>query len=132
MIKSKKVRILLLVIVALIVLALGLLGYLYNQGSVEHYQPPKAETQPPEKQVMNDLSTLAQAVEAYYGANLNYPQRLEELQPDFISNLPAEPATGKAYVYETDGSSKYRVSVPDPKALNLTELYIENGKLSKR
>jgi hypothetical protein len=84
------------------------------------------------EQAVMDLETLSKAVEAYYSANLNYPQRIEELQSDFVSKVPIEPTTGKAYVYETDGSSKYRVSVPDPKALSLTELFIENGKLTKR
>lgn len=130
--KSKKLRIVLFVLVVVIVVVVGALAYLYTQGSVEHYAPPTAEAQVPEQQVLSDLSTLSQAIEAYYGANLKYPQHLDELQPDFIAKLPVEPVTAKQYGYETDGISRYRISVSNPGVFNLKELYVENGKLVKQ
>jgi hypothetical protein len=122
-----------LLFIAAVVLAIGaIIFYFYQQGSVEHYVPPKEKTVPSEAQVLADLTTLSKAVEAYYSMNLKYPERLEDLQPDFVSQLPVEPMTGKKYGYVTDGTSKYRITVPNPGDYNLKVLANENGKTIKQ
>ncbi|MGD0038142.1 MAG: hypothetical protein ABSC53_12725, partial [Bacteroidota bacterium] len=97
-----------------------------------HYVPPKEKIIPSEAQVLVDLTTLSKAVEAYYSMNLKYPERLEDLQPDFVSKLPVEPITGKKYGYETNGTSQYRITVPNPGDFNFRVLANENGKIIKQ
>ncbi len=130
--KFKKLKFLLLFIVVIIVAIGGLLVYLYQQGGVKNYVPPVSKADSPRTQVLSDLSTLSQTIEAYYAINLKYPDKLDELQPDFITKLPLEPVTGKNYVYETDGISMYRIVVSNPKIFDFKELALENGKIIKQ
>jgi hypothetical protein len=127
--KSKKLKITLYVIVIVILGLLGVIFYYYQQGGVQNYVPPEATHASSKTQVVNDLTTLAHAIDAYYAMNLQYPDSLIQLQPDFVQKLPIEPGSGKMYIYKTDGSSKYTIGVPDPHLYQLKEFAIENGKV---
>jgi hypothetical protein len=130
--KSKKLRI---VIYGIVIIILGLLVvvfYYYRQGGVQNYVPPEASHTSSKVQVINDLTTLAHAVDAYYAMNLQYPNSLIQLQPDFVQKLPFEPVSGKMYIYKTDGSSKYTIGIPDPTLYQLKEFAIENGKVIEK
>ena len=116
-----------LIILGLIVLAIaGVAFYYYQQGGVEHYVPPAEKSVSLEAQAMKDLTTLSKAIEAYNSMNLKFPDRLEDLQPDFVSKVPVDPATRKPYFYQTDGTSKYRIAVRDPSAYGKKVITIEN------
>ena len=128
--KHKKLKIFVVVAAAVLVVIAGIIFYLYQQGGKEHYVPPVTKQETPVGQALADLETLSKAVEAYNSLNLKYPERLDELQPDFVAEVPADPATGRAYIYTTEGGSKYKISVPDPSAYNQKVLTIENGKLT--
>ncbi len=130
--KFRKLKFLLVFIAFVIVIIAGVFTYLYQQGSVENYVPPAARADSPRTQALSDLSTLSQAVEAYYAINLKYPEKLDELQPDFITKLPLEPVTGENYTYETDGTSMYRITVSNPNIFDFKELMVENGKIIKK
>lgn len=113
--------------IALVIAAIIL--YFYSQGSVENYKPPKTNAEPPKTQVMNDLMALSRAIDAYYSMNLQYPDSLSQLQPDFLSQIPSEPVTGKMYSYQTNKTSQYTITVSDPSIYELKELHVENGKI---
>ncbi len=130
--KSRKSKILLLCLAAIFLVIVAIIFYYYQQGSVEHYVPPQVQEGPSEAQVLSDMTALSKAIEAYYGLNLKYPDRLEDLQPDFVSKIPVEHLTGKSYGYETDGSSRYRITVPNPGDYKLKLFANENGKIIKQ
>jgi hypothetical protein len=127
--KSKKLKITLYVVAALILILLSVVLYYYQQGGVSNYVPPEAVKTNSKAQVVADLTTLAHAVDAYYAMNLQYPESLAQLQPDFVQKVPVEPGSGKMYTYKTDGSSKYTIGVSDPTMYQLKEFIVENGKL---
>ncbi len=127
--KLTKPKIALLAVACLLAVVAAVVLYYYSQGSREHYVPPVAEALPVEAQALNDLTTLLKAMEAYYSVNLKYPDKLEDLQPDFIAKLPADPTSTKPYKYETDGSSGYKISVGYPASLHLKVLAVDNGKI---
>jgi len=129
--KHRKLKIFLIVAASVLVVIAGITFYFYQQGGKEHYVPPVAKHETPVEQAITDLETLSKAIEAYNSLNLKYPERLDELQPDFVTKVPVDPATGKAYTYLTEGASKYKISVPNPAAYNQKVLAIENGKLTK-
>ncbi len=129
--KFTKGRIFLTVIAIIILVLAGVMFYFYSQGSAEHYVPPVADEVAPDSSAIDDLTALSKAVEAYNGMNLKYPDRLDELVPDFIAKLPVVPGSGNAYSYKTDGTSNYSVEVADPSPFKLKKLMIENGKLVK-
>ena len=83
-------------------------------------------------QVLNDLTVLSQAVEAYYAKNLRYPEKLEQLRPEFIDKIPLEPGTEKSFIYESDELDRYRITVSDPPRYGFKELFIENGKIIQK
>ena len=65
---------------------------------------------------------------------MEYPQKLELLQPEFLDRAAYDPLSGKPYLYtlsETEGSGSYRISVPDPTLYKAKEFYIEGGRLVK-
>lgn len=126
---SGKFKLLLTIIVLLIIVIGGYLVYLYQKGSVEHYHPPVIKASSAKAQVLSDLTALSQAVEGYHAKNLRYPERLEQLEPEFMDRIPLEPVTGKTYIYESDGFNKYRIGVFDPAVHGFKELYVENGKI---
>ncbi len=119
----------------LLVIALVLIGYfafLYWKGGESNYQPPKQTYASEREQAISDLQNLSKAVEAYFVMNMEYPKSLELLQPAFLDHVSTDPLSGKPYVYtlsDTNGTARYRISVPDPKLYNAKELSIENGKL---
>ena len=120
--------ILLLVVIAVAVYVF----YLYQQGGTEHYRPPEEKAASPRAQALGDMKALSQAVEAYYAKNLQYPDRLEQLKPDFIGEIPLEPGTKKPFVYESDTQERYRIAVSDPSRYGLKELFIENGDIVQK
>jgi hypothetical protein len=129
---------LLLLSLILIVITAALIGYvsvLYWRGGSGNYKPPQQSYASPQERVQSDLQNLSQAVEAYFIKNMEYPQKLELLQPEFLDRVVLEPLSGKTYLYtlyETGGTSRYRISVPDPKLYNAKELYIEDGKFFQK
>ena len=122
----------------LMVIAVALVGYvslLYWRGDVRNYEPPKQPAASPQERVQADLQNLSRAVEAYFIKNMEYPRNLESLQPEFIERVGNDPVSGRAYLYtlsESDGASRYRISVPVPGLYNAKELYIENGTLFQK
>jgi len=128
----------LVLICILIVITLAVAGYvsfLYWKGGVSNYEPPKQPSVSPQERAQADLQNLSRAVEAYFIKNMEYPKKLELLMPEFIDRAANDPLSGKPYQYtldETKGTSRYRISVPDPKLYNAKELYIEGGTLVQK
>jgi len=114
--------------------------YLYQQGGTENYNPPAQKAEDPKTRILSDLNVLSEAVDAYYVKNMRYPDKLEQLMPEFIDKIPLETGTEKSFVYETggqtsgesDGSDRYRITVSDPSRYGLKELFIENGKIIQK
>lgn len=48
----------------------------------------------------NDVKTIQQQLEAYYNDNNHYPGDTATLVPDYMEEVPTDPNTGNAYVYE--------------------------------
>ena len=96
---------------------------------MEQYCPPMTEAESPRVQVLSDLVALSQAIDAYYAKNLRYPEKLEQLQPEFIDKIPLEPKTGKPFTYESDGKDQYQIGVFDPASYGFKELFVKNGKV---
>lgn len=111
--------------------AAGYLIYLYTQGGEDQYNPPTETSRPPLEETICNLTAISSAVEAYYVKNMEYPEKLELLVPEFLSLLPVTPEKRQAYYYETDGVHRYRISDPDVQRYQLKELYIENGTLTQ-
>lgn len=129
--KLTKFRVFLIILAVFIIGVASVALYFYQQGSKEHFVPPSAKSESPIEQALADLETISKSLDAYNSMNLKYPERLEELQPDFITKIPTDPATGKAYIYQSDGAAKYSVSVPDPSLYNHKIMASENGKITK-
>lgn len=106
--------------------------YLYQRGGSENYRPPALRADSAKERALNDLTVLSQAVEAYYAKNLKYPEKIGQLQPEFSARIPAEPVSGKPYVYESDGQRQYRITVFDPTPYGLKDLLVENGKIVQK
>ena len=124
-----KLKIILAIILFVALIIAGYLFYLYQKGSVENYRPPVTKAESPKAQVLNDLTALSQAIDAYHAKNLRYPERLEQLQPEFIDKIPLEPKTGKPFIYESDGKDQYQIGISDPVSYGLKELFVKNGKI---
>ena len=129
---------LLLLFYILIVITVAVIGYvsvLHWKGGVSNYKPPQQPSVSPQEMAKSDLQNLSRAVEAYFIKNMEYPQKLELLMPEFIDRVGYDPLSGKTYQYsldETAGTSRYRISVPDPKLYNAKEFYIEDGMLFQK
>lgn len=132
MFSSRKWKIVLGIVLFVIVVIAGYFIYLYQKGGVEHYRPPATKVGSPRAQVLSDLDALSQAIDAYYAKNLSYPEKLEQLQPEFLDKIPLEPKTGKPFLYDSDGKDRYRMSVSDPASLGFKDLYVENGKIYQK
>ena len=124
-----KLKIILGIILFIVLIIAGYLIYLYQKGGVENYRPPVTKAESPKAQVLNDLTALSQAVDAYHAKNLRYPERLEQLQPEFIDKIPLEPKTGKPFIYESDGKDQYQIGISNPASYGLKELFVKNGKI---
>ena len=133
--RKKKVLLLTYILIVITVALIGYVAVLYWRGGVSNYEPPKQTYATSRERVQSDLQNLSQAVEAYFVINMEYPRKLELLQPAFLDHISNDPLSGKAFLYtlyDTEGASRYRISVPDPKLYNVKELYVENGKLFQK
>jgi hypothetical protein len=124
---------LLLGIILLVMIAIAVyFFYLYQQGGTQYYNPPVQKKDDPKMQVLSDMTVLSQTVEAYYAKNLRYPDKLEQLKPEFIDKIPLESGTEKSFIYESDALDRYRITVSDPSRYGFKELFIENGKIIQK
>jgi hypothetical protein len=133
--RKNKLLLLFYILIAITVAVIGYVSVLYWKGGVSNYAPPKQPAVSPQEKAKADLQNLSRAVEAYFIKNLEYPQKLELLMPEFIDRVRNDPLSGKPYQYsldETKGASRYRISVPDPKLYNAKEFYIEDGMLLQK
>jgi len=127
-----KLRPLLAVILLAMIVIAGYVLYLYQKGGIEYYKPPVTKADSREMQVLSVMTALSQAVEAYYAKNLRYPEKLEQLKPEFIDKIPLEPGTEKFFIYESDELDRYRITVSDPLRHGFKELFIENGEIIQK
>jgi hypothetical protein len=128
--RKKKLVVFLSILIVTAAVILGYVAVLYWKGGVSNYEPPKQTYDTSREQVQADLQNLSKAVEAYFVVNMEYPRKLEQLQPAFIDRIVNDPASGTPYVYtltETNGAGHYRISVPNPKLYNAEDLSIEDG-----
>jgi hypothetical protein len=127
-----KLKFLVGIILLVMIVIAGYVLYLYQKGGTEHYKPPVTKTDSPKMQVLGDLTVLSQAIETYYAKNLRYPEKLEQLKPEFIDKIPLEPGTEKSFIYESDEFDRYRITVSEPHRHGFKELFIENGKIVQK
>ncbi len=133
--RKNKFRLLTYILIVITVALIGYVAVLYWRGGVSNYEPPKQIYATSRERVLSDLQNLSKAVEAYFVINMEYPRKLELLQPAFLDHVGNDPVSGKAYLYtlyDSGSASCYRISVPNPELYNAKELYIENGKLVQR
>ena len=133
--RKNKLLLLFFILIVITVAAIGYISVLHWKGGVSNYEPPKQPSVSPQERAQADLQNLSRAVEAYFIKNMEYPQKLELLMPEFIDHVGYDPLSGKTYQYslnETEGTSRYRISVPDPKLYNAKEFYIQDGTLFQK
>ncbi len=133
--RKKKLIVFFSILIVIAAVILGYLAVLYWKGGVNNYAPPKQTYATSRAQVQADLQNLSKAVEAYFVVNMEYPRKLEQLQPAFLDRIGNDPASGTPYVYtqsETNGAGHYRISVPNPELYNAKDLYIEDGRLFQK
>ena len=133
--RKNKILLLFCILILITLAVIGYVSVLHWKGGVSNYEPPKQPSVSPQERAQSDLQDLSRAVEAYFIKNMEYPQKLELLMPEFIERVGYDPLSGKTYQYslnETAGTSRYRISVPDPKLYNAKEFYIEDGKLVQK
>jgi hypothetical protein len=120
-------------IILLVIVVIAIYVYcLYRQGGTEFYTPPVEKTEAPQKQIIKDMTVLSSAVEAYYAKNLKYPESLAELKPEFVGKIPLEAGTEKSFIYQSDETDRYRITVTDASRYGFKELFIENGKIIQK
>src|SRR5690242_6583139 len=132
---KRKYLLLSIILIVITAASIAYLSFLYWKGGESNYEPPKQPALSPQERVQSDLQNLSKAVEAYFIKNMEYPQKLESLQPEFIERVASDPLSGKPFLYtlsETGGANRFRISVPDPKLYNAKEFYIEDGKLVQK
>ena len=133
--RKKKLIIVFSILIVIAAVVLGYVAFLYWKGGVNNYEPPKQSYATSREQVLTDLQNLSKAVEAYFVVNMEYPGKLEQLQPAFLDRIGNDPASGTPYVFtlsETNGAGHYRISVPNPKLYNAEDLSIEDGTLIQK
>jgi hypothetical protein len=133
--QKNKLLLLFCILIVITAAVIGFVSVLYWKGGVSNYEPPKQPSVSPQERAKSDLQNLSRAVEAYFIKNMEYPRKLELLMPEFIERVAYDPLSGKLYQYsldEIEGTSRYRISVPDPKLYNAKELYIEDGTLFQK
>ena len=133
--RKKKLIVFLSILIVIAAVILGYVAVLYWKGGVSNYEPPKQTYATSREQVQTDLQNLSKAIEAYFVVNMEYPRKLEQLQPAFLDRIGNDPASGTPYLYtlsETNGAGHYRISVPNPKLYNAEDLSIEDGKLVQK
>lgn len=120
-------------IILLLIIVIAIYVYnLYRQGGTEYYTPPVEKAEVPRKQIINDMTILSSAVEAYYAKNLKYPGKLTELKPEFVNKIPLEAGTEKSFIYQSDETDVYRITVTDASRYGFKELFVENGKITQK
>jgi hypothetical protein len=127
-----ELKLLLGIIMLVMIVIAGYVLYLYQEGGTECYKPPVTKADSLKMQVLSDLTVLSQAVQTYYAKNLRYPEKLEQLKPEFIDKIPLEPGTEKFFIYASDEFDRYRITVSDPLRHGFKELFIENGKIIQK
>jgi hypothetical protein len=130
--RKRKLLLFALILIAIAAALAVYLSVLYFRGDVSNYTPPQPPSASSPERARSDLQSLSQAVDAYFIKNMEHPQSLGVLQPEFLERVVSDPSSGKPYLYtlsEKDGISRYRISVPDPHLYNAKEFYIEDGKL---
>jgi len=131
--RKNKLLLLFCILILITVAVLGYISVAYWQGGVSNYEPPQQPAVSPQERARSDLQNLSRAVEAYFIKNMEYPQKLELLMPEFIDGVGSDPLSGKPYQYSLDeGTGRYRISVPDPKLYNAKEFHIEDGMLVQK
>jgi len=133
--RKNKLVVLISILIVIVAVILGYVAVLYWKGGVNNYEPPKQTYATSLEQVKTDLQNLSKAVDAYFVVNMEYPRKLEQLQPAFLDRINNDPASGTPYVYtlsETSGAGHYRISVPNPKLYNAEDLSIEDGKFFQK
>jgi len=133
--RKNKLLLLFYILIAITVAVIGYVSVSYWKGGVSNYEPPQMPSVSPQERAKSDLQDLSRAVEAHFIKNMEYPQKLELLMPEFIDHIGNDPLSGETYQYsldETGGTSRYRISVPDPKLYNAKEFYIEDGTLFQK
>jgi len=133
--RKKKLVVFISILIVIAAVILGYVAVLYWKGGVNNYEPPKQAYATSREQVLTDLQVLSKAVEAYFVVHMEYPGKLEQLQPAFLERIGNDPASGTPYRYtlsETNGAGHYRISVPDPKLYSAEDLYIEDGTLFQK
>jgi hypothetical protein len=133
--RKPKLLILSIVLIAAVLAVVAYFSVLYWRGGSGNYEPPKQTYASPQERVQADLQNLSRAVEAYFIKNMEYPGKLELLQPEFLDHVANDPLSGKAYLYtlnESEGAGRYRIGVPDPKLYDAKEFYIEDGKIVRK
>ena len=132
--KTKKVLLIALVVVLVIIVAIvAFFLFSYTQGGKDNYIPPAIEqVEAPIEQAESDLMKISSAIETYHAMNLEYPENLELLVPDIIDSVPVEPAENKQYIYSTDIDENFTIQLPNPQKYNISELKVENGKITKK
>ena len=133
--RKNKLLLLFCILTVITVVVIGYVSILHWKGGVINHKPPKQPSASPQERAESDLQNLSRAVEAYFIKNMEYPQKLELLVPEFLDRVGYDPLSGKPYQYsldETEGTSRYRINVPDPKLYNAKDFYIEDGILFRK
>ena len=133
--RKKKLIVLFSILIVIAAVILGYVAVLYWKGGINNYEPPKQMYATSREQVQADLQNISKAVEAFFVVNMEYPRKLEQLQPAFLDRIGNDPASGTPYLYtlsETNGVGRYRISVPNPKLYNAEDLYLEDGRLFQK
>jgi hypothetical protein len=60
-------------------------------------------------QVTRDLMKLACGLERYYLKHTNYPEKLDQIVPEFLAEMPTDPFTGDAYRYGREPNGRYKI-----------------------
>ncbi len=123
------------ILIAALLAITGYIGMLYRQGDESNYTPPPPPSVTPKEQALSDIQNLSRAVEAYFIKNMEYPQKLDSMVPEFIDRVGLDPLSAKPYLYtvtDNGGSARYRISLPDPSLYNVKECFIENGTVTQK
>jgi uncharacterized protein HemX len=115
--------------IVLISIALFLGGYFYLQyqqnQNIEDRQKIESEEKQKEEEKLQqieenakndsirklDLATLDNSLEKYFSEKKKYPEKMEELSPDYVRVIPLDPVSKEPYFYEPDEElSSYSLS----------------------
>ncbi len=133
--RKKKIIVFFSILSLIAAVIIGYVAILYWKGGASNYEPPKQTYASSRERALSDLQNLSKAVEAYFVVNMEYPRKLEQLQPAFLDRINNDPASGTPYVYTLSGTKDaghYRISVPDPKLYDAKDISIEDGKLVQK